>query len=133
MTADAFSAWLAEKDFDHWSTGKHKISPQAFFEKWARGEAILLDIRAAEEAEYLNLPFALHIPLDELPERLDEIPRDVFAVTFCSGGGRASIAYAYLQAEGFENVRIFHGGYPQLVAEMMPGKIRKLIKSQAQK
>jgi rhodanese-related sulfurtransferase len=128
MRAHALSAWLEKREFDHWSKGQHKISPQSFFEKHARGEAILLDIRYPEEIEYLQIPSALQIPLKELPARLNEIPRDKIVATFCSGGGRASIAYAYLQAEGFENVRVFQGGYPQFVAEIMPGKIHKLAK-----
>ncbi len=133
MPAKTLSAWLKERNFDYWSTGRHKIAPQSFFEKQARGEAILLDIRAAEEREYLNLPFALSIPLHELPNRLDEIPRDMLVATFCSGGGRAAIAYAYLQTEGFELARVFQGGYPQLLAEIMPGKVRKLSKASSKR
>ncbi len=128
MSKDTLASWLTTRSFDHWSTGQHKIMPEAFFKKWANDEAVLLDVRYPLEVEHMQLPFALHIPINELPRRLDDIPRDKIVATFCSGGDRAAVAYAYLQAQGFENVRIFKGGYTALTAELMPGKLRKLVK-----
>ena len=93
MTEDIFSQWLNSLDFEFWSTGQHKIAPTIFFEKWAKGDAILLDVRAAQEKDFVTLPFALAIPIDELPQRLNEIPRDKLVATFCSGGDRAGVAF----------------------------------------
>ena len=129
MSEDTFSKWLSERNFEYWSTGQHKIDPPVFFEKWAKGEAVLLDVRAAEERELLRFPFALEIPVNELPARLNEIPRDKLVVTFCSGGDRANVAFAYLHAQGFENIRIMPGGYANLLPEMMPGKVRKTLQA----
>ena len=126
MSERKFTTWLEGRSFEHWSTGQHKIMPKIFFEKWARGEAVLLDVRYPLEVEHMSLPFALHIPISELSKRLDEIPRDKTVATFCSGGDRAAVAYAYLQSQGFENSRIFKGGYADLMAELMPGKLRKM-------
>ena len=126
MSERKFTTWLENRSFDHWSTGQHKMMPQPFFEKWEKGEAVLLDVRYDIELEHMRLPFALHIPINELPKRLSEIPQDKMVVTFCSGGDRAAVAYAYLQSQGFENSRIFKGGYADLMAELMPGKLRKL-------
>ena len=126
MSDDTFTTWLNDLDFDYWSTGRHKIMPAVFLEKWAKGEAVLLDVRANDETEFIRFPFALHIPLDELPDRLDEIPRDKLVVAFCSGGDRAAVVFAYLQAHGFENARTMPGGYANLFPELMPGKVRKL-------
>lgn len=100
MSNDAFSQWLSGLDFEFWSTAQHKIEPAAFFEKWAKGEAILLDVRAAQELEFLRFPFALEIPVNELPSRLNEIPRDKLVVTFCSGGDRANVAFATCTPRG---------------------------------
>ncbi|RLD05196.1 MAG: rhodanese-like domain-containing protein [Chloroflexi bacterium] len=126
MSENSFPSWLSSRNFDYWSKGEHKIMPQSFFEKWARGEAILLDVRYSIEVDHLHLPFSLQIPISELPQRLSEIPLDKVVATFCSGGDRAAVAYAYLQSQGFENCRIFKGGYADLMAELMPGKLRKL-------
>lgn len=132
MPEDTFSQWLSNLDFEYWSTGQHKIEPAAFFEKWARGEAILLDVRTPEEKKFVTFPFALEIPINELPARLNEIPRDKLVVTFCSGGDRANVAFAYLHAHGFENVRIMPGGYATLLPELMPGKVRATLRSKGQ-
>jgi rhodanese-related sulfurtransferase len=132
MSNDLFSQWLSGLDFEYWSTGQHKVEPSVFFEKWAKGEAILLDVRAPEEKEFVTFPFALEIPINELPARLNEIPRDKLVVTFCSGGDRANVAFAYLHAQGFENVRIMPGGYASLFPELMPGKVRAARQRRAQ-
>ena len=128
MPENSFTQWLQSLDFDYWSTGQHKIMPAAFFEKWAKGNAVLLDVRTDVEREYLTLPFALHIPVNRLPDRLNEIPRDKLVAAFCSGGDRANVAFAYLHAQGFDNVRVFKGGYADLTGELLPGKLRKLRK-----
>jgi len=129
MAEDKFSQWLNDLDFDYWSTGQHKVAPTNFFEKWAKGEAILLDVRAAQEKDFIALPFALAIPIDELPQRLNEIPRDKMVAAFCSGGDRAGVAFAYLQTQGFENVRILKAAYTELMAELLPGKLCKLLQN----
>lgn len=127
MPEDAFASWLRGLDFDYWSTGQHKIIPAAFFERWADEEAVLLDVRTKAEVDHIALPFALHIPVNQLPDRLDEVPRDGLVATFCSSADRAGVAFAYLQAQGFDNVRIFKGGYADLTGELLPGKLRKLL------
>jgi len=131
MSENTFSQWLSGLDFEYWSTGQHKVNPSVFFEKWAKGEAILLDVRAAQEKDFVMLPIALTIPIDELSQRLNEIPRDKLVATFCSGGDRAGVAFAYLQTLGFDNVRILKATYTELMAELLPGKLRKLLQSKA--
>lgn len=129
MSEKTFGEWLSGLDLDFWGTARHRVTPAQFFERWQSGEdVVLLDIRSHEEAQYMALPFALHIPIDELPQRRGEIPRDKLVATFCSAGVRASIAYAYLQLQGLENVRIFAGGYPDLMEELKASKVRKLLK-----
>ena len=131
MSQTTFDEWLRSLTFDYWSTGQHKVDPPAFMEKWAKGEAVLLDVRDDPEAEFVSLPFALHIPIYQLPDRLDEIPRDKLVATFCSGGDRANVAFAYLHAKGFDNVRIIRVGYQNLLPALMPDKLRKLKQMQS--
>ncbi len=88
---------------------------------------VLLDVRFDEELDYLSLPFALHIPVNQLPDRWQEVPVDRLVATFCSGGDRAVVARAYLQNKGLRNALIFKGGYAELMPELMPGKVRRLI------
>ena len=64
--------------------------------------ALMLDVREQDEWDAGHAPGAVHIPLGELPSRLDELPdtdAGVLAVV-CRGGGRSSRAVAWLLAAG---------------------------------
>jgi rhodanese-related sulfurtransferase len=105
--------------------GKHKISLEALF---GTQNTVLLDVRSVPERESLNLPLehhvtVLHIPIDEIPDRIDEIPRDRLVGVFCSAGIRASIVYAYLCIRGYTDVRIVHGGYEAVVDAITPARL----------
>lgn len=65
---------------------------------------VLLDVRKAEEIETARLPGSTEIFLGDVPERLDEIPRDKPIITFCGSGRRAIIAASILKRNGFERV-----------------------------
>jgi rhodanese-related sulfurtransferase len=128
MESKTFDEWLAELDLSFWGTVQHKVMPAQFFERQASEDAVLLDLRSQEEAGYLALPFALHIPIDELPDRWQEVPTDRLVATFCSSAMRAAVAWAYLQLKGLDKVRILDARYPDLTAEFKPGKIYKRTK-----
>mgnify|MGYP006447571089 CR=1 FL=1 len=69
----------------------------------------------------------LHIPINEIPDRLSEIPRDKTVGIFCSSGVRSTMTYFYLRTLGFEKVRIIESGYAELVENFKPGKLLKHI------
>jgi rhodanese-related sulfurtransferase len=87
----------------------------------------LLDLRSPEEVSQLALPFALHIPLNELPNRLGEVPDDRLVATFCSSATRAVVAWVYLQLQGLDKVRILDAHYDELTSELLPGKVYKRL------
>jgi rhodanese-related sulfurtransferase len=66
------------------------------------GKAVLVDIRFAEEQQAWSTGFGLKIPLNELPGRLAELPKDKIIVTACPHKDRAIIAMVYLRTRGFE-------------------------------
>ncbi len=106
-----------------------KISLDAFLEKWQNGEAVLLDVRTKEEQALTPLTaFGIHIPLNELPERLSEIPRDKLVCTLCPGKIRATIAMCYLVTEGFNNVKVLASSPAEIVDKMKPPVVSKLRK-----
>jgi hydroxyacylglutathione hydrolase len=74
------------------------------------GNATIVDVRGRSEWESGHLPGAVHIPLGELGDRLDELPKDAPLVMQCKSGSRSSIASSLLQAHGFSNVTNLHGG-----------------------
>jgi len=66
------------------------------------GKAVLVDIRFAEEQQAWGTGFGLKIPLNELPKRINELPKDKIIVTACPHKDRASIAMVYLRTQGFD-------------------------------
>jgi rhodanese-related sulfurtransferase len=63
------------------------------------GEVVVLDVRPAEEYAAGHIPGALSIPLDELAERIAELPDDAEVVAYCRG------AYCVL---AYDAVRLLH-------------------------
>ncbi len=50
-----------------------------------RGEIVIIDVRPADEYETAHLPYARSLPLAEITQRLDELPRDRDIVAYCRG------------------------------------------------
>ncbi len=76
----------------------------------AADDIFWLDVRAPEETECGVVPGATVIPLDELRNRLDELPRDKKIGVYCAVGLRGYIAYRQLKQQGF-NAANLDGGY----------------------
>lgn len=120
---------LKTMTFDFFGNGKHKISPSRHL---SDKNSVFLDVRSAEELATITFSLVhhmpvLHIPIDEIPERINELPHDKIIGVFCSSGVRSTMVYLYLRTLGFENVRIIEGGYAELVDEFKPGKLLKHV------
>ena len=63
----------------------------------------LIDIRFNEEYEAWKVGIGEHIPLNELPDRLDELDLDKTIVTMCPHYDRAEIARLYLTIKGYHS------------------------------
>jgi rhodanese-related sulfurtransferase len=83
-----------------------KINSSGFYEKWKNGEAIILDVRSKEETDIVSINCGVNIPLNELPDRYQELPKDKLVAIFCPGKIRAGIAYVFLKIKGFDNVKV---------------------------
>lgn len=117
---------LTEMDFEFFGAGEHGMSIDGMRKALGIDHFLFLDVRSDKEVAYLSFPFALHIPLNELPVRLGELPRDKFIVTFCSSVFRGAIAYAYLRARGFEEVKGLTASLEEMVAAFKPGPLAKI-------
>lgn len=127
---DEFNKLLRAMTLEFFGTGSHKITPEKLFQT---DDAVFLDVRSKEESESISLPLhhqvtAIQIPVDEIPDRVSEIPRDKMVGIFCSSDVRSSIVYAYLRMNGYTNVRIVAGGYESLAEQLKPGKVWQQIK-----
>ncbi len=74
-------------------------------------ELLLLDVCTSAEFSMCGIPGALNIPLAELRDRIDEIPRDRKIVVYCTVGQRSYYAARILAAHGFNNISNLSGGY----------------------
>jgi hydroxyacylglutathione hydrolase len=74
-------------------------------------DVALIDVRHDSEWSEGHIPHAIHIPLGQLAQRINEVPADKPIVVQCQGGGRSSIAASLLQNLGRKNVANLVGGY----------------------
>jgi rhodanese-related sulfurtransferase/DNA-binding transcriptional ArsR family regulator len=84
----------------------------------SRRNAVLLDVRPRAEFEAGHLRGAINIPIEELPGRLNELPRDRRIIAYCRGQYClfADEAADLLLANGFDVVRL-EGGWPEWQCE----------------
>lgn len=80
-------------------------------QKLDKKELTIIDVRTLEERKGKYIPESLHIPIDELRDRLREIPRDKDIVVYCEIGLRGYLAYRILKQNGFERVKDLSGGW----------------------
>lgn len=72
--------------------------------------ALLLDVRSPAEFAEGHLPDARNLPVDELRDHLQDLPRDRPLVVYCRVGQRGYVATRILAQEGFQ-VSNVSGGY----------------------
>jgi hydroxyacylglutathione hydrolase len=72
--------------------------------------SILVDVRAAHERATSAIAGSVSIPLNQLTQRLAEVPRDRPVIVHCAGGYRSSIAASLLQRAGVDRVSEMAGG-----------------------
>ena len=76
-----------------------------------RGPLTVVDVRFPGERAQGAIPGAVSIPLDQLEERLAEIPRGRRVAVYCQSGLRSSTAASLLEQAGFGDVVDLAGGY----------------------
>ena len=98
-------------------------SDRASLMKAARkGEVVVLDVRPSEEYLAAHLPFARSIPLEELRQRLAELPKDRSIVAYCRGPYclMAKDAVELLRQEGYAAIHLRDGVAEWAVASRSP-------------
>ena len=96
----AFDTFLT--NFDYETRSDMKIDSKKLITLLTEKKAVLVDIRFPEETKAWKMGFGLYIPLNELPKRLAELPKNKIIVTACPHKDRSSIAMAYLRTKGYK-------------------------------
>lgn len=79
-----------------------EVGPDEVKARLARGEDVfLLDVREPDEVAAWAYPIGVNIPLGQLGEHLDELPRDRTIVVACHVGGRSAVAAQALSEAGW--------------------------------
>jgi phage shock protein E len=89
-----------------------EISVAEAYAKYKAG-TFLLDVRTPEEWSDFHVPNTTFIPLEELADRLNELPRDQEIVVVCRTGNRSQQARDILRQAGFSMVSSMAGGLTQ--------------------
>ena len=76
----------------------------------AKDDFYLLDVREPNEFKIGRIPGSTLIPLGEVPQRFQEIPKDKEIVVHCKMGGRSAKAAAFLRQQGYSTVKNLTGG-----------------------
>jgi rhodanese-related sulfurtransferase len=102
-----------------------ELTPTEFCERWPAAarevrQVTLLDVREHVELEIAKVDGALHIPMREIPARLQDLDREAPLVVMCHSGGRSRRVAEYLQSNGFENVFNLRGGIDAWSTEIDP-------------
>jgi rhodanese-related sulfurtransferase len=89
----------------------NEISVTDLAKKHAAGEDfLLLDVREPDEIATASIPWAVTIPMREVPQRLAELPADKPIAVMCHGGGRSGRVTAFLNDNGFPQAVNVAGG-----------------------
>lgn len=107
MNAQSFEGYL--KSFNYEERKNMKIGSVEMTTMIEEGTAILVDIRFPDEYEAWHMGFSINIPLNELPTRLDELPKDKLIITACPHNDRANIARMFLTLKGY-NAKYLNDG-----------------------
>ncbi|MDO5638387.1 MAG: rhodanese-like domain-containing protein [Neisseria sp.] len=88
-----------------------QLSPAALKQWLDEGRPItLLDVREDEEVAFCALPGHMHIPMNLIPLRQNELPDENPIVVYCHHGMRSLYSAMYLAEAGFEDVYNLQGG-----------------------
>ena len=91
-----------------------ELTPLEVAQRWPQGRdgsaVLMLDVREHDEIQRAAIPGAHHIPMGEVPARLDELPKDKPIVVFCKAGGRSRRVAQILAEHGFDQVFNLEGG-----------------------
>lgn len=88
-----------------------QLTVQEVSERLHRGDGlVVLDVREPAELHIAALPGTTHIPMNDVPARAGELPKDKDIVVMCHHGMRSMQVAFYLERQGFERLYNLAGG-----------------------
>lgn len=119
-----FSDYLTS--FDYHERKDMKINIANLLMLYKKDKVQIIDIRFPEEVKAWSMGFTTNIPLNELPQRLNELDKNKLIVTVCPHYDRASMARHFLTLNGF-NSKYLTDGLLGLADYLRGDKVKELI------
>ena len=91
-----------------WNVDVPEIDVDELERRLAAG-ATLVDVREPEEYDQVRVPGGILVPLQSVPERLDDVPTEGTFFVICAKGGRSMAAAEFLRTEGRDAVNVAGG------------------------
>jgi rhodanese-related sulfurtransferase len=88
----------------------YEIQPEAAQELQKSAGAVLLDVREPWERDTARIEPSVHIPMGDIPARVQELDPDQHLIVYCHHGVRSMNVTAWLRQQGFEQVQSMAGG-----------------------
>ncbi len=101
-----------------------ELTPAQFRERWPEApdssDVVFLDVREPQEFTVASIAGSLHIPMREIPGRLEELDSEKPIVVICHVGARSRQVAGFLLTSGFKNVFNLSGGIDAWSLEIDP-------------
>jgi rhodanese-related sulfurtransferase len=99
----------------------NEISVSELAKRHAAGEDfVLLDVREPDELAIASIPWALTMPMGDVPVRLAELPKDKPIAVLCHGGTRSGRVTKFLNENGYPDAVNVAGGIRDWSAKIDP-------------
>ena len=98
-----------------------EISVSDLADKHNAGEDfVLLDVREPDELVIASIPWALAMPMGDVPVLYEQLPKDKPIAVMCHGGGRSARVTKFLNENGYANAVNVAGGIRDWSAKIDP-------------
>ncbi|HYE26126.1 MAG TPA: rhodanese-like domain-containing protein, partial [Clostridia bacterium] len=99
----------------------YEITPEELKSRMSGEEApTVVDVREPWERAVASIEPSAHIPMADVPARVQELDPDEHIVVYCHHGVRSMNVTAWLRQQGFERVQSLRGGIDRWSKEVDP-------------
>jgi rhodanese-related sulfurtransferase len=99
----------------------YEITPKEVKQRQERNEELtILDVRELWERQTASISPSHHIPMPDVPARLQELDSEQHIVVYCHHGMRSLSVTDWLRKQGFEKAQSMSGGIDQWSLEIDP-------------
>ena len=88
---------------------KKEITVNLLKDKMKQGKVVLIDVREKHEHEYCKIKGCLHIPMNEIPQKISELNQKNKYAIVCHSGVRSEMVTKYLIKNNFDAVNVVGG------------------------